>query len=94
MNSTSRRAEQPRFPGSVLGAAGRTLALLQSLTCADEVIEGDANSSAPGTFETCRDVRYSVDIVNRRDSPISEVGPSPAAARYALMRGAGTETHG
>src|SRR5438309_8591122 len=25
---------------------------------------------------------------------ISEVGPSPAAARYALMRGAGTETHG
>jgi hypothetical protein len=30
MNSTSRRAEQPRFPGLVLGAAGRTLALLQS----------------------------------------------------------------
>jgi len=41
MNSTSRRAEQPRFPGSVLGAAGRTLALLQSLTCADKVIEGE-----------------------------------------------------
>jgi hypothetical protein len=26
--------------------------------------------------------------------PISEVGHSPAAVRYALMRGTGTETHG
>ena len=26
--------------------------------------------------------------------PFSELGPSPAAARYALVRGAGSETHG